>query len=86
MIPRCSATIVMGPMAAYLVVYLYVGIRAQRGVVQRPSSFLWQFKRDSYSDAGWKWHMRARWMFAAFLPLAFLIAQVARALCPDWTS
>ena len=76
----------MGPMVLYVGFYLYAGYRAHKETVGRAPGFLWQFKRETYSDLGWKWHKRARWIFAGFVPTAILLAQVARLACPDWGS
>ena len=84
MIAPCTATVLMLPMLGYMIAYVYTGYRAQKEVVARPSGFLWQFKRESYSDQGWQWHMRGRWMFAGFLPAAFVLAQIAHLFCSDW--
>jgi len=84
MIPPCTTTVVMLPMLVYGIVYVYAGYRAQKEVVARPSGFLWQFRRESYSEQGWKWHIRTRWIFAAFLPTALVLVQIARLVCPDW--
>ena len=76
----------MIPMAAYVIFYVYTGFRAQREVVRRAGGLFWAFNRESYSDEGWKWHMRGRRMFFGFIPTALVLAFVARLLCPDWNS
>jgi hypothetical protein len=82
-VPPC-AFVAIGPMLAYVVLYVYAGSRAQRQLVGRPSGLLWQFKRASYTEEGWKWHKRANWMFVAFLPTGLIVSLIAGLLCPDW--
>jgi hypothetical protein len=76
----------MGPLALYVIFYVYTGIRAQREIVRRATGLFWAFKRESYSDAGWKWHILGRRMFIGFIPVALILIQVARLLCPDFYS
>ena len=85
MVPSCTATVVFAPLFAYLILYVRTAYLAQReSKGAPPRGMLWQFRRETYTDLGWKYHMRGRWMFAAFLPLALLLLQVARLFCPDW--
>jgi len=79
----CTDAIIFAPWALYIAGYLYTGYRASKERVARPPGIFWQFRRETYNERGWKWHLRGIWMFAGAIPFIALLALVRNSLCPD---
>ena len=82
----CTNTVIFAPWALYIAGYLYTGYRASKERVGRAPGILWQFKRETYNEAGWTWHKRGMWIFVGAIPFVLLLAMIAKLTCPDWSS
>jgi hypothetical protein len=79
----CTNTLTFLPWSLYCAGYLYAGYRASKERIGRAPGILWQFKRETYNEAGWTWHKRSRWLLAGAIPFVLLVALLAKITCSD---
>jgi len=79
----CTSLVSAFPMAAYLALYMYAGIRMNQNILPEfRNSFFW--RRVRYNPEGQLWRSRVMTLFWCFPLVGLAFALLGRFLCKDF--